>query len=199
MSADAIDATIPPETIALRRAAHERELLTQRRWRTSVSVTSIVLVLIYVWLLVVVRVMEPFYLIVNVLSIATGLCNIIVFRVFQLPTILAELPRLSDRDRRINLAAIEPIRAELLGRVLPSLGLARRTELAAAMSDDELVQALAGLQRPNWRKRARVWLIAWLIVVPSTLVWVALYRPEHRESLLEIISSRPARAYGVGP
>jgi hypothetical protein len=186
MSADTTDATIPPEAIARRRAAHDRELAAHRRWRRAVTGTSLALAGIYLWLLIGVRVMELFYLIVNVLAIITGLCNIIVFRVYQVPTILAELPRLSDRDRRINLAAIEPTRAELLGHVLPSLGLARRMEEAAAIDDDELVRRLAGVRRPDWRKIARICFVAWLIVTVATLVWVATYVPEHGgPSLLE--------------
>jgi hypothetical protein len=133
--------------------------------------------------------MEPFYLIVNVLSILTGLCSILVYRVYEVPTILAELARVSDRDRRINLAAIEPIRAELLGRVLPSLRLARRMEEAAAIDDDELVRRLSGLQRPDWRRIARACFVTWIIVVSTTLVGVVIYRPEHGLSLLDRLHS----------
>lgn len=191
MPPDATDATPAPETIARRRAAHEREMLAQRRWSTAVLVTSFGLLGFYLCLLLVIRVKEPFYLIVNVFSIITGLCSIIVYRVYELPTILAELPRLSDRDRRINLAAIEPIRAELLGRVLPSVRLARKREEAAAIDDDELVRRLAGLQRPDWRKIARACFIAWLIVVPAALVGIVVYRPEHGVSLLERLHAPP--------
>lgn len=193
MPADATDATISAEIIAHRRAVHEREMMTRRRWSTAVAVTSFVLLAIYLCLLYVVRVQEPFYLIVNLLAIMTGLCSVIVYRVYELPTILAELPRLSDRDRRINLAAIEPIRAELLGRVLPSLHLARRREEAAAIDDDELVRRLAALRRPDWRRRARICFVAWLIVASTTLAGVAAYRPEHGVSLLDRLSSPPAR------
>jgi hypothetical protein len=157
-----------------------------------VLVTSLALLGFYLGLLYVVQVKDMFYLIVNVLSIMTGLCSIIVYRVYELPTILAELPRLSEKDRRINLAAIEPIRAELLGRVLQSVGLIRRRDEAATIDDDELVRRLAGLQRPDWYKIARACLVAWLVVVPATLVWVAIYRPEHGVSLVDRLQDRPA-------
>lgn len=190
MSADPTEATPSPEAIARRRAAHERELLARRRWRTAVTVTSLTLVACYLCLLYGVRVEEPIYWIVNSLAIVTALCGFIVYRVYELPMILAELPRLSDEDRRINLAAIEPIRAELLGRVLPSLGLTRTKEEAAALDDDELVRRLAGLQRPDWRKIAPVCFVAWLIVVSSVVVGVVLYRPEHGVSLLERLQGK---------
>jgi hypothetical protein len=185
MSADATDATLSPDAAARRRTAHERELLARRRWITAVRVTSLMLVATYLGLLFVVRVTEPFYLVVNLLAIMTGLCGFIVYRAYELPTILAELPRLSDRDRRINLAAIEPIRAELLGSVLPSLRLTRTSEEAAGLDDDELVRRLAGLQRPDWRKIGLVCFVAWLIVVLAALAGIATYRPEYGVSLIE--------------
>lgn len=179
------DTTVSPEAVARRRAAHERELLARRRWSTAVGVTSLAILTTYLFLLLVVRVTEPVYLIVSLLAPMTGLCGFIVYLAYELPTILAELPRLSDRDRRINLAAIEPIRAELLGSVLPSLGLTRSREEAAALDDDELVRRLAGLQRPDWRKIAPVWFVAWLIVISTALVGIATYRPEYGVSLLD--------------
>jgi hypothetical protein len=177
MSADATQATISPEAIARRRAAHEHELIVRRRWSRAVGLTGLALLLFYVCLLVVVHVISPFYLLVNLLAVLTALSSIIVYRVYEVPTILAELPRLSERERRINLAAIEPIRAELLGRVLPSLHLVRTREAAAAIDDDELVRRLAELQRPDWRKIARACFIAWLIVVPLALAGIVIYRP----------------------
>lgn len=185
MSADATDATISPEAIARRRAAHERELLARRRWITAVRVISLLLVAAYLCLLFAVRVTEPFYLVVNLLAIMTGMCGFIVYRAFELPMILAELPRLSDQDRRINLAALEPIRAELLGSVLTSLGLARTSEEAAALEDDELVRRLAGLSRPDWHKIAPACFVAWVIVVSTSLVGIATYRPEYGVSLID--------------
>jgi hypothetical protein len=185
MPTDATDATISPETIARRRAAHEREMLAKRRWSRAVAGTSFSMLAIYLYLLYFVQVEEPHYLILNLLSIATGLCGVFVYRAYELPTILAELPRLSDRDRRINLAAIEPIRAELLARVLPGLGLAFKREEAAALDDDELVRRLAGLKRPNWRRRALICLAVWLVVTPTVLVWLATWRPEYGVSVLE--------------
>ncbi len=189
MSAEGTNATIPPEIVAHRRAVHEREVRVHRRWRRAVSWTSWSLAAIYLWLLIFVRVMEPYYLIVNVLAIITGLCNIVVFRVYEVPTILAELPRLSERDRRINLAAIEPERAEMLGDVLPGLGLVRRREHAAAMDDEELVQKLARVQRRNWKRIALVCFVAWWIVVPGVLVWVIVHRPEHGLTLFERLTA----------
>ncbi len=173
------------QAVADRIAAHEREQAARRSWRIAVGVTSLAFLITYLGLLFVVRVTEPFYLIVNLLSITTGLCGFIVFRAYELPTILAELPRLSDQDRCITLAAIEPIRAELLATALPSLGLTRSREQAVALDDDELVRRLAGLQRPNWRKIAPACFVAWLIVVSTAFVGIATYRPEHGVSLIE--------------
>jgi hypothetical protein len=186
----ATDATPSPETIAVRRAAHERELRARRIWRFAVYVASFGLLAIYLSLLYLVRVMEPFYVLINVLAIITGLGSVIVYRVYELPTILAELPRLSEHQRRINLAAIGPTRAELLGRVLPSLGLAGTRDEAATLEDDELVRRLAGLERPDWRTIARACFVAWLLVVPTAFIGIAIYRPEHGVSLVERLQGK---------
>ena len=93
MSANATEVTPSPEAIAGRRAAHERELMARRRWRIAVTGASLSLLASYLCLLYWVRVMEPFYLFVNLLAITTALCNVIVYRVYELPTILAELQR----------------------------------------------------------------------------------------------------------
>ena len=164
---------------------HEREQQARRRWRIAVTSTAFALLGGYLCLLYWVRVMEAFYLFVNLLAITTGLCNVIVHRVYELPTILAELPRLSDEQRRVNLAAIEPFRAELLGRTLPSLKLARSQEDAAGLDDEELVRRLAGLQRPDWWRIGKACLIAWVVLVSLALVGIAAYRPEHGVSLID--------------
>lgn len=192
MSADATTTPISPEAVACRRAAHERERRARTWWSRAVAITTSTLVVTYLCLLIVVRVMDPFYLIVNLLATMTGLCAILVYRVYELPTILAELPRLSDRDRSINLAAIEPIRSELLGQVLQSLGLIRRREEAAEIDDDELVRRLAGLRRPDWRRIARACFVAWLIVMSAAVVGVLTYRPDHGDSLLDRLQDDPA-------
>jgi hypothetical protein len=185
-------AMISAEAVAARRAAHERELRARRRWSIAVTATSLALIGLYLCLLYWVRVTEPVYLVVNLLATMTGLCGVIVYRVYELPTILAELPRLSDHDRRVNLAAIEPARAELLGRTLPSLGLARTSAEATAIGDDELVRRLAELRRPDWRKIARVCLVAWIVVVSTTLAVLAAYRPEHGVSLIDRLQGKTA-------
>ncbi|MFV8754585.1 hypothetical protein ACNOYE_28895 [Nannocystaceae bacterium ST9] len=190
MSADSTDATPSPEAVARRLAAHERELLARRRWGRAVTITSLSLLTSYVCLLFVVRVTEPVYLIVNLLAMMTGLCGFIVHLAYELPTILAELPRLSDRERRVNLKAIESTRAELLGRVLPSLGLTRSREEAAAIDDDELVRRLAELRRPDWRRIAPYCFVAWLVVVSTTLALIATYRPEFGVSLIDRMKGR---------
>jgi hypothetical protein len=184
---EATDATVSPEAVARRRAVHERELRARRRWTIVVAVTSFSMLGFYLYLLFGIRVEAPFYLVVNLLATITGLCSVLVYQAYHLPTILAELPRLSEQDRRINLAAIEPIRAELLANVLPSLGLARRREEAAALDDKELVRRLAGLQRPDWRKIARNCLIAWIVGMSIAAVGIATYRPplHYGGSLLE--------------
>lgn len=180
------------QAVALRRAAHERELLARRRWSIAVMVASFGLLGFYLYLLLWVRVMDPFYLLVNLLATAMGLCSIVVYRAYELPMILAELPRLSESDRRINLAAIESTRAELLGRVLPGLGLVRTREQAAAIDDDELVRRLTELRRPDWRRIARVWLYAWLVFMSLALAGIASYRPEHGVSLIDRLQGKTA-------
>lgn len=186
------DETISPERIAARRATHERELLAQRRWRIAVSAISAAFGLAYLYLLLIVRVMDPVYLLINLLGIVTGLCGIIVYRVYELPTILAELPRLSEHQRRINLAAIEPIRAELLGQVLPGLHLARNRQEAAALDDDELVHRLASLQRPDWPRIGRACLIAYIVGMSISVAALVLYRPEHGVSLIDRLQGKTA-------
>jgi hypothetical protein len=173
------------ESVARRWAAHAREQATRRRWSWAVTATALSLLGFYVCLLLVIRVDHPFYLVVNLLAIATGLCNVIVYRVFEVPTILAELPRLSPDERRVNLAAIAPIRDELLGRVLPALNLVRRREQATALDDDALVARLAGVQRPDWRRIAGRALVAWALVATTVLTAVLVFRPEHGRSLLD--------------
>lgn len=185
MPADTNDAPPSTEAVARRRAAHERELLARRGWSRAVTVASLGLLSCYLCLLFVVRVTEPFYLIVNGLAATTGLCGFLVYLAYELPTILAELPRLSADERRINLAAIEPTRAELLGRALPSLGLTRSREEAAALDDDELVRRLAGLRRPNWRRIAGVCFVVWLLAISTAIIGIATYRPEFGVSLID--------------
>lgn len=180
------------QAVAARRAAHERELRSRRRWSIAVTAASLSLIGSYLCLLYWVRVNEPFYLLVNLLATATGLCGVIVYRVYELPTILAELPRLDDRERRINLAAIEPTRAELLGRALPGLGIVRTREQAAALDDEELVRRLAELRRPDWPTIGRRCLVAWVVGMSLALIGIAAYRPEHGVSLIDRMQGKKA-------
>jgi hypothetical protein len=177
---------ISAEAVAKRRAEHEREVRARLRWSIAVVAASLTIVASYLCLLLWVRVMEPFYLVVNLLATTTGIFGgFVVFRAFELPTILADLPRLSEQERRINLAAIEPIRADLLGRALPSLGLSRSRTEAAAIDDDELVRRLAGLQRRDWRATAKACLIGWIVFFVVAVIGIASFRPAHGVSLFD--------------
>lgn len=173
------------EAVARRRAVHERERLRYRVWRVTVTLTSLVLVSIYLYLAIGLRVEDLFYLLLNVFAVVTGVSGVVVYRAYELPTILAELPRASPRERAVDLAAIAPIRAELLATVLPSLRLASSREEAAALDDDELVRRLAALERPNWPRIARWYLLGWTIVALALGTALLTYRPEHGISLLE--------------
>jgi hypothetical protein len=182
-----------PEAVAHRREAHERERIARLAWTTVVGIFALSLLLFYVFLLVGVRVEDPFYLILNFVATITGLSNVVVYRVYELPTILAELPRASEQQRRINLAAIEPIRAELLGRSLRSLGLARTEAEGAGLDDDELIRRLTGLKRPDWPKIGRRYLIGYVIVATVILTIIATYPTEQDGvSLIERAQGKPA-------
>ena len=84
---------------------------------------------------------------------------------------------------------------ELLGSVLPGLGLSRTSEEAAAIDDDELVRRLAGLERRDWRRIARICAVLWLAIVASVLAGVATYRPEHGVSLVERLQGKTPPAF----
>jgi hypothetical protein len=174
------------------RRAHARERLRYRIWRVAVTATSLQLVGIYLYLAIGLRVEDLFYLLLNVFAVATGFSGVIVYRAYELPTILAALPRASVRERAILLAALAPMRAELLATTLPSLRLAGTREEAAALDDDELVRRLAALERPNWPKIARGYLLGWTIVALGLGAAILHYRPDHGISLFERAQGKQA-------
>jgi hypothetical protein len=174
------------------RRTHARERLRYRSWRIAVTATSLLLVGIYLYLAIGLRVEDLFYLLLNVFAVVTGFSGVIVYRAYELPAILAELPRASARERAILLAALAPMRAELLATTLPSLRLAGSREEAAALDDDELVRRLAGLERPNWPRIARGYLLGWTIVALGLGAAILNYRPDYGISLLERAQGKQA-------
>ncbi len=186
------DHTPSKDAVERRRAAHRREQIHRVLWRVAVQTISLSLLVCHLCLLLVVRVTDAFYLIVSGFSVVTGLCGILVQLAYQLPTVLEELPRLSPRERAVNLAAIAPMRASLLGQVLPAVRVTRSRAEAEALDDAELIERLEALERPNWRRIALRAFIAWLVLAALATAAVLTYVPPHNISLLDRLKGKSA-------
>lgn len=159
-------------------AAQRRELVLRRRWLLATRLGSLAFAAWYLTLIIVLGRDAPFYLLVSVFAVVTGLSGIVVVNYFDPPLLLRNLHRADDDVRAASWRALQAIRHELLPPIVQDLGVPEgpeRDALVHTADADELVRRTAHKLRGDRRRFGRIWLVAYLVVAAGFIALVCSY------------------------
>jgi hypothetical protein len=169
--------SLDPEAARLL-AAQRREFVVRRRWLLATRLTSLAFAAWYLTLLIGFGRDAPFYLLVSVFAVVTGLSGLVVVNYFDPPLLLRNLHRPDDDVRAASWRALQAIRHELLPPIVQDLGVPEGPERDALIHTadlDELVRRPAPKLRGDRRRFGRIWLIAYLVVAAGVITLVCNY------------------------
>jgi len=160
-------------------AAQRREFVTRRRWLLATRLASLSFATWYLALLIGFGRDAPFYLLVSVFAVITGLSALVVVNFFDPPLLLRNLHR-PDTATEANWSALQALRRELLPPIVQDLGIPEGPERDALIADagaDELVRRTASRMRGDRRRFGRVYLAIYLVVAAAFITCVSTYTP----------------------
>lgn len=176
-SAAAPPTTVDDPAVAALLAAQRRELAQRRRWLWATRLTALAFAAWYLVIIIVLGRDSPYYLLVNVFAVLTGLSAIVVVNYFDPPLLVRNLHRPATATAA-NWRALQALRDELLVPVVQDLGVPEGPARDALLADaDELVRRTAPKLRHDRRRFGRIYFCVYLVVAVAFIVCVNLYIP----------------------
>lgn len=168
------------ETVAGLIAAQRTELRRRRAWILACRFASLGFAAWYLELLIVEGRDAPFYITINLFAVFTGLSSLVVFNYFDPPLLIRNLHRPDEALRTASLAALQPMRVEILPPLLHDLGVPagpEREHLVATIDAPELVRRTTGKLRGDRQRFGRIYLAVYLVLAIGFIVLVCNYEP----------------------
>lgn len=171
-------AALAPEVTALI-AAQRAELRRRRAWILATRCTSLALAAWYLEMLIVEGKDAPFYISVNLAAIAVGISVLVVFNYYDPPLLIRNLHAPDSPLRRASVAALDPLRGELLPPLLQDLGVGEpeRGRLVVSIDADDLVRRTASRLHGDPKKFGRIYLAILVPLLLGFIILVATYQP----------------------
>jgi hypothetical protein len=172
-------ATATDPAVAALIAAQRRELVNRRRWTIAARLTSLSFATWYLVLLIGLGRDAPFYLLLSIFAVVTGLSGLVIANYFDPPLLLRNLHR-PHTATAANWTALQALRRELLPPLVQDLGVPEGPERDALIADagaDELVRRTAAKMRGDRRRFGRIYLSVYLVVAAALVALVCTYTP----------------------
>lgn len=164
----------PGSPLAVERliAAQRAELRRRRAWVLACRFGSLGFAGWYLYLIIVEGRDAPFYILINLFAVATGLSGFVADMYFDPPLLVRNLDAPDGPLRAASWAALQPLRGEILPPLLHDLGVPagpERDQLVATIDARELVRRAARKLRGDRRKVGRIYLA---VYVPLALAFI---------------------------
>ena len=175
-----IDMSTAPPALEVARliAAQRAELRRRRAWILACRFASLGFAAWYLELLILEGRDAPFYISINLFAIFTGLSGLVAFNYFDPPLLIRNLHLPYASLRAASLAALDPLRGEILPPLLHDLGVPpgpERDALVASIDADELVRRTAGKLRGDRRRFGRIYLAVYLLLAVGFIALVCTH------------------------
>ncbi len=160
-------------------AAQRRELVNRRRWMIAARLTSLSFATWYLVTLIGLGRDAPFYLLISIFAVVTGLSGLVIVNYFDPPLLLRNLHR-PDTATAANWSALQALRRELLPPLVQDLGVPEGPERDALFADggaDVLVRQTASKMRGDRQRFGRIYLAVYLVLAAALIVAVCTYSP----------------------
>lgn len=174
---DPIAAPIDDPAVVALITAQRREFVNRRRWVWITRLTSLSFATWYLVLIIGLGRDAPFYLLVSIFAVITGLSGFVVANYFDPPLLLRNLHR-PGTATAANWSALQALRRELLPPIVQDLGVPEGPERDALIADadaDELVRRTAPKMRGDRQRFGRIYLSVYLVVAALFIVRVCTY------------------------
>lgn len=156
------------------------ELRHRRAWILACRFASLGFAAWYLELIIIEGRDAAFYISINLFAIFTGLSGLVASNYFDPPLLIRNLHGADPALRAASLAALDPLRGEILPPLLHDLGVApgpERDALVATITADELVRRTASKLRGDRRRFGRIYLAVYLVLAVGFIALVCTYEP----------------------
>lgn len=176
MSEAPAQAPVAPEVAALIAAQHA-ELRRRRAWIRATRSVSLGLAAWYLEMIILEGKDSPFYISVNLVAAFIGVSVLVVYNYYDPPLLIRNLHGPDGPLRRASAAALDPLRGELLPRLLQDLGVPEpeRSRLVAEIDADDLVRRTASRMHGDRKRFGRIYLAVVLPLLLAFIVRVATF------------------------
>ncbi|MBA3545078.1 MAG: hypothetical protein H0T76_01200 [Nannocystis sp.] len=160
--------------------AQRAELRRRRAWILACRCASLGFAAWYLELLILEGRDAPFYISINLFAVVTGLSSLVVFNYFDPPLLVRNLHGPERPLRAASIAALDPLRGEILPPLLHDLGVPagpERDVLVATIDAPELVRRTAGKLRGDRQRFGRIYLAVYLVLALGFIALVCNYEP----------------------
>ena len=164
-------------------AAQRAELRRRRAWVLACRLGSLGFAAWYLYLIIVEGRDAPFYILINLFAVATGMSGFVADMYFDPPLLIRALHGPESPRRAASWAALQPLRGEILPPLLHDLGVApgpERDRVVAHIDPREPVPPTAGKMRGDRKKFGRIWLAVYLPIALGFIAVVCSQDPPAR-------------------